>query len=122
MAKKDNISDVTPEIIAQWKAQYGEVYMIEVAVDPELFEANTIAPDLDNLPRLTGYLKKPDRKCMNFAMVTMPKNIITAGKAVIKDCWLGGDEKLITEDAYFSSAAFQAIELVEIYQSRLKKV
>lgn len=122
MAKEKNISDVTPQLIEEWKAKYGVVYTIEVALEPERFEANTIAADLDDLPKLVGYLKKPDRKCMNFAMVTMPKNIISAGKAVIKDCWLGGDEQLLTDDTYFSTAAFQAIELVEIYQSRLKKV
>lgn len=120
--KKDSISNPTPEQIAEWKVKHGAVYTIEVAIEPENYEPNTIAADLDELPRLTGYLKKPDRKCMNFAMVTLPKNMIAAGKAVIKDCWLGGDEKLLTDDAYFSAAAFQAIELIEIYQARLKKL
>jgi hypothetical protein len=122
MKNKVELSEITPETIAGWKAQFVDVYTIEVAIDPEQFEANTITPDLDDMPKLVGYLRKPDRKCMNFALVTMPKNLISAGKAVVKECWLGGDERILTEDAYFSAAAFQAIELVEIYQARLKKV
>lgn len=122
MAKKENITNVTPEIIEGWKKQYGEVYSLEVSVDPEKYEAGTISKDLDEIPKIVGYLRKPDRKVMNYAMVTMAKNIITAGKAVVKDCWLGGDEMLITNEEYSTAAAFQAIELVDVYQSRLKKI
>lgn len=120
--KKDNIDNPTDEQIAAWKAQYGEVYAIEVAEEPDKFEALTLAPEMDDVPRLIGYLKKPDRKIMNFAVATMPKNIINAGKAVVKDCWLGGDERLKNHEAYSSSAGLQAIELVEIYNTRLKKL
>jgi hypothetical protein len=119
--KAENIAKPTKEQIEEWKKQYGTVYTIEVAEEPDRFEANTIAPDLDDLPKLTGYLKKPDRKIMNFALVTLPKNIIAAGKAVVKDCWLGGDARLLTDEGYSETAGLQAIELVEIYQSRLKK-
>jgi hypothetical protein len=122
MSKKENILNPDTTQIEAWKKQYGEVYLIEVAEEADKFEANTMAPDLDQLPRITGYLKKPDRKIMNFALVTMPRNIIAAGKAVLKDCWLGGDERLLTDEAYSATAGMQAIEIVEIYQSRLKKL
>ncbi|TKT89473.1 hypothetical protein [Dyadobacter frigoris] len=123
MAKKENITDVTPEIIEGWKKQYGEVFALEVAVDPEKYEPGTVTKDLDDdIPKITGYLRKPDRKVMNYAVVTLPKSISGAGKAVVKDCWLGGDERLLTDEAYNLAAALQAIELVDFYQSRLKKV
>lgn len=120
--KKDNIENPDVAQIEAWKKQHGDVYSIEVAVDADKFEANTIQPDLDDLPKLVGYMKKPDRKTMNFALVTMPKNLIAAGKAVLKDCWLGGDARLLTDEGYSATAGMQAIELVEIYQSRIKKL
>jgi len=120
--KKENISEVTEEQVEAWKKLHGTVFKIEVATEPEKFEALTVSTDLDDLPKLTAYLKKPDRKIMNFALVTMPKNIISAGLAVLKDCWLGGDDLIISNEDYAASASMQAIELVDIYQSRLKKV
>lgn len=123
MAKKENIANVTPEIIAEWKAKYGTVYCLEVAEEPERYdEPDSISKDLDEIPKIVGYLRKPDRKVMNFAMVAIAKNAISAGKAVVKDCWLGGDERLLSDENYSATAAFQAVELIEIYQSRLKKV
>lgn len=119
--KTENIDKPTKEQIDAWKKEHGEVNIIEVAEEADKFEANTISPDLDDLPRLTGYLKKPDRKIQNFALTVLPKNMIAAGKAIVKDCWLGGDRRLLTDDAYATAAAMQAIELIEIHQARLKK-
>lgn len=123
MAKeKQNVPAPTPEQIEAWKKEFGDVFTLEVAQSAEKYEANTIAPDLDDLPKLTCYLRKPDRKVQNFAMVTMPKNLLAAGKSIVKECWLGGDMEIQSNDAYFSAVAFQAIELVELYQTRLKKL
>lgn len=119
--KKENIDKPTKEQIDAWKKEYGEVNIIQVAEEADKFEANTISPDLDEVVHLTGYLKKPDRKIQNFALTVLPKNMIAAGRAIVKDCWLGGDRRMLDEDAYATAAAMEAIQLIEIHQARLKK-
>lgn len=116
------MSKITEAQIAEWKAKYGEVYIIEVSEEPEKYEAGVPTPELDDLPTVKGYLKKPSRTTMNFALATLPRDIIKAGKAVLRDCWLGGDERLRNDENYAATAALQVIELIEIYQARLKKL
>jgi hypothetical protein len=122
MAKEPNITNPSEEQIQKWKDQYGQVYLIEVAEDPESFEANTIPMELDELPKLQGWLKKPDRVILNYALVNMSKNMINAGKSIMNGCWLGGDERLLNGDGHSTAAALQAVDLIEIYQSKLKKL
>lgn len=124
MAKKENITEaeVTPEQIAEWKKKYGEVHLIEVAIDPEVNNAGVLPTELDDLPTYKAYLKKPERKVMNLALVTMPRNMIQAGKIIVQNCWLGGDIQIKETEGYADQCALQAIELVEIYQTRIKKL
>jgi len=122
MSKTENIANPTEEQIQKWKDQYGQIYLIEVAEEPESFEANTMPMELDELPKLQGWLKKPDRTILNYALVNMSKNMINAGKSILNSCWLGGDERLLKGDGHAAAAALQAVDLIEIYQSKLKKL
>ena len=122
MTKKENIENPSQQQVEAWKKEHGDVYSIEVALEPESMEPGVAFLDLDELPKITGWLKKPDRKVMNFALVGLNRNPISAGKAVLKDCWLGGDLRILNEDKYASAAALQAVDLIDIYQSRLKKL
>lgn len=120
--KKEKILEPTKEQIDAWKLQYGGVTVIEVAEAPDVFDPTTMSKDLDELPKMKGYLKKPDRKINNFALAMLGRNMIGAGKAILKDCWLGGDERILNDETYSTAAAIQAIELVEVFQTRLKKL
>lgn len=121
MSKKENIDNPSDEQIEAWKKEHGTIYTIEVAEEPESFEVDMVPLEFEELPKLTGYLKKPDRVIMNYALATMNRDMIAAGKAVLKNCWLGGDLRLMTEKGYSETAGMEAIQLVEVYRSRLKK-
>jgi hypothetical protein len=122
MNKKENIDNPTDEQIEQWKKEYGEVYTIEVAEEAEKYDEGRIRLEFDEMPKIIGYLKKPDRMVMNYALTSMSRNVIDAGKSVLKNCWLGGDMRILDNPNYLSTAALQAIDLVDVYQSRLKKL
>jgi hypothetical protein len=119
--KKDNIDKPTKEQIAAWKAQYGEVYEIEVAEEAHSF-LDPGEDSLDEMPKLIGYLKKPDRVMMNFAVSRLVAGDATVGKSILKDCWLGGDARLLTDSGYSFHAGLEVLPLIETYKSRLKKV
>ena len=112
--------EVTQAQVDEWKRLYGEVHEIEVAeektkFDPYLLEKESLGDSV-----LKAYLKKPDQKTVSFAMSKAPA-ILEMGKVVLKNCWLGGDERILSEGNYFDSAAIVAVELVEMHRARLKK-
>lgn len=119
--KKDNIIVVTPEMLAQWRAEFGKVFRIEVAEETMNLDPYLLVSEIDDVSRIEGYIKQPDNKVLNFAMQKLP-NMQEAGKVIIKNCWLGGDERIKTEDTFLNSAALQVIELIQIRQGRLKEV
>lgn len=122
MTKKENIDNPTAEQIEQWKKEYGEIYTIEVAEEAEKYENDRLPVDFDEMPKIMGYLKKPDRMIMNYALTNMSRNIMNAGKNVLKSCWIGGDIRMLNDENYLATAALQAIDLVDVYQSSLKKL
>ncbi len=93
---------ITKEQINNWKQQHGEVF--EVAVDGK-----------------KGYLKKPDRKTLSYAMTNAQTNPLGFAEVVLENCWLGGDEDIKTNDGLFFAAAGQIDKLIEIKEAELKK-
>lgn len=121
MAKKEAITEVTPAIIEEWKAKFGKVHMLEVAEEAIPLDPHLLIAELEEVPRATGYIKSPDNKVLNYAMQKLP-NMQEAGKIIIKNCWLGGDDRLIKDDEFLNSAALQVVELIKIRQGKLKEV
>jgi len=118
---KEIITEVTPEILTGWKAEHTRIFRLEVADETMNLDPHLLTAELDAQPRATGYIKHPDNKVLNYAMQKLP-NMQEAGKVIIKNCWLGGDERLIKDDTFLNSAALQVIELIQIRQGRLKEV
>lgn len=70
-----------------------------------------------------GYVRKPTREEMKFAMTLATKNDpLGMAEEILKSCWLGGDMELIDDDDYFYGAAMQLQDLVEIKAGQLKKL
>lgn len=123
MAKKNlTTAEITQEVIDAWKVEFGKVHIIEVAnksvkYDPYMVPAEDDAP-IEGA--LIGYLSKPTDKQLGFAMSKLPA-VLEAGKVIVKNCWLGGDEIIKTDTALLSAAALQCVELLEVRQAQLKE-
>ena len=92
----------SPEQIQQWKAQYGDVF--EVAVDGS-----------------RAFLKKPDRKVLNYAMTQAQTNPLGFAEVILKNCWLAGDEVIKTDDSLFLAVSSKLDGLLQIKEAALKK-
>ena len=124
MAKKVlTTGEITPDVIEQWKIEFGEVYAVTVA-DKSIKYDPLMAPKDDDEPienGLVGYIRKPTDKELGFAMSKLPA-VLEAGKVIVKNGWLGGDEQIKTDTALLSAAALQVVELLEVRQAQLKKL
>ncbi len=97
------MNKVSKEQIAQWKAQYGNVYRITVA---------------DKV----AYLKSPDRKTMSYASSVIAKDPIKFNEILLKQCWIDGDAEIQTDDALFLGVSAQLAEIIEIAEAKLEKL
>lgn len=121
MEKEAITDEVSQEQIDAWTKQYGEVIVIEVSEVETEFDPYMVEADLESRALVKGYLSRPDNKVLNFALQKMPM-FLDAGKVIMKNCWLGGDRRLIENDEFLNGAAMQAAQLVKIRQGRLKKI
>ena len=94
---------VTKEQIEAWKKEHGEVFRIKVE-DKEC------------------YLKKPSRKTLGYASVAGKENPLKFNETIMRDCWLGGDEEIKTEDTLFLSAGSKIADIIEIKEAELEKL
>lgn len=97
------IGKATPEQIAMWKAQHGDVY--EISVENHF-----------------GYLKKPDRKVVSYASTVGQTDPMKFNELVIQNCWIAGSDELKTRDEYFYGVAAQLSILVEVKAAEIKKL
>lgn len=112
--------EVSQVQIDEWEKTHGDVITVEVPEEESEFDPYKIEADLDDQKLVVGYLKPPDDKVMNFALQKLPM-FLEAGKVIMKNCWLGGDERLVNDPDFLNSAAMQAAQLIKIRQGRLKK-
>lgn len=104
-----------------------KVYKTAAEITPEVIEGlKAVNPrgvwqiDIDGK---IGYVRKPTREEMKYAMTLATKNDpLGMVEEILKSCWLGGDQELLDDDDYFYGAAMQLQELVEIKAGQLKKL
>jgi hypothetical protein len=93
----------TPEQIAKWKTQHGEVFVYTV----------------DNL---ACYLKRPSRQVVELATAEGANRPFKFTEVILANCWLDGNDELRTADKYFMGLSGKVAELVEIKTGELKKL
>lgn len=102
----------TQEQIDGWKQQYGEIKAIEV----------TIA-DADVA---IAYLKPADRNVVAYGLTkSMKSQIVEAGEFVLRNCYVGGDERLrltgpVAENKAQLTAAIAAASLLDMFEVEVK--
>lgn len=94
----------TQEQIEQWKQKHGEIF--QVVVEDKVC-----------------YLRKPTRAIISATTaVASQSGGIKSNEVLLNSCWLGGDEAIKTDDAYFFGASQQLAGIMEIKSSELKKL
>lgn len=103
-------TEVTADMIKEWKQKHGEVYKVTV--------------DKDLPTEKTAYVRKPTRKELSYAMVASNggKDIIAMQEALIRNSWLGGDMEMQDDDSYFFALADKVSELMQKKEGELEKL
>ncbi len=101
---------VTQEQIDDWKEQHEGVYIVE-AYKP-------------SGEKLTGYVHDVNSRKLRKSIL---RNIgmgdaQTGGELVIKNCWLGGDEAIKTDQKLFEAAALAAIEALDMREATARRL
>lgn len=95
--------EITQKQIDAWKAEHGEIFMLSVG-DKK------------------AYLKKPTRKTLSYAGIAGQKDHLAFNEVILKQCWLGGDEEIQTDDGLFLSASRVLETIIEIKEAELVKL
>lgn len=135
MKQQENISNPTPEQIKEWKALYGKVHELEVpekyiTADKREFddeeEAKDHAAEMVEGKREVEtvsakcWLKSPSRKVIDMATTVAGKSPMKFGEIILKNCWLGGDMRIQTDDDLFMAANGILGDLIKIKSAKLK--
>lgn len=135
MKQQENITNPTPEQIKEWKALYGKVHELEVpekyvTADKREFddeeEAKDHASEMVEGKRdvktvsAKCWLKSPSRKVISMATALGAKDPIKFGEIILKNCWLGGDMRIQTDDELFLAVNGVLGELIQIKSATLK--
>jgi hypothetical protein len=115
------VTEITEDVIKEWKSKYGRVFKLEVAKEATTMDPYQVPDEIEDTNTYVGYIRYPDDKTLNFAAQKLPM-FQDAGKAIITSCWLGGDEELKRNGPVGNSAAMQVLEMVKVHQGRLKEV
>jgi hypothetical protein len=99
--EEKELNTATPEQLAEWKAQHGEFF--EITVEDK-----------------TCYLKKPDRKTLSFAS-QVGSDPMKFNEVILKNCWLGGDIEMQTNDSYFLAVSSKLDQVIEFKKAELVK-
>jgi len=129
----ENITNPTPEQIEKWKKDFGKVHVLEIPVTFETSDGNKFDDEDDATDHaseladkevkkevVTAYLKTPSRKVISMATAMGGKDPIKFGEIILKNCWLGGDERIQTEDELFLAANSVLGDLIRIKSASLK--
>lgn len=95
----------TQEQIEEWKKDHVDVYQITVEEDGK-----------------TCYLRKPTRKELSFASSAGTQDPMKFNEMILKNCWLHGDEEILTNDSLFLAVSTQLDKVLEFKKAELVKL
>lgn len=95
-------NEVTPEQIEAWKREHKDIFEIEV-------EGRKC------------WLKKPNREIMRF-MLSSGNDPLSRAESLLRDCWLGGDMEIQTDDDLFLGAAGVIEQILPVALAEVKKI
>lgn len=103
MKNKEFIGQATPEQIAAWKEEHGDIFAIKAEEH-------------------VCYLKKPTRKAISYASVAGKVDPLKFNETLLRECWLGGSEEIRHDDDLFLAAGGVLGEIVQVKEAELEKL
>lgn len=97
----------TPEQIAEWKADYNDIYEILVIGEEQ---------------KHVGYVRKPDLKAMADSAEGGEGNNITTAILMLNMIWIGGDDRILKDEELKAAALKQVSTIFKIRESEIKKL
>lgn len=97
------MTEVDKKQIDAWKAQHGEIFKI-------------------NVGDKVCYLKTPSRKALSFAAAAGQTDPLRYNEIILKDCWLDGDDEIMTNNGLFLSVSAKLPGLIDIKEAELVKL
>lgn len=119
---KERIEEVTPELIAQWKAKHGEVYEMAVYVPKVGYVPVEGDTGLDAYEKHTFYLCAPDRYVMSTAEKMSRLFTHKFYEVIIANCLLNGKREAIDDEFIFRSLSTQIDQIITYYVAEVKKL
>lgn len=104
--------ELDPQALAELKAKHGELHIIEVKISGD--------------DTAVAYLKPADRNVVAYGLTkSMKSQIVEAGEFVLKNCYVGGDERLkltgpVAENKAQLTAAIAAASLLDMFDVEVK--
>lgn len=108
MAKEKFIGEATAEQIAEWKEKHGDVFAIK-------------ADDTTGKTHIC-YLRTPKRRDISAASVAGKVDPLKFNETMLRQCWLGGDEEIRTNDRLFLAVSGKIADIVEVGEAELEKL
>lgn len=106
--KRKTFGKLTAEEISALKDKHGDVFLVKV----DDAEGNTHH----------GYLRTPTRRDLSAASVAGSKDPLKFNEVIMRQCWVGGDESIRTDDYLFLAASGVISEMIVIGEARLEKL
>jgi len=97
-------------LVDQLKAEHGDVRTLTLTDDET---GNTVA---------VAYLKRPNRPTVARAVSLLSQSkVLEAGEFLLENCFVGGDQHVLSDEWLKMSAAMKAVEIVKLLDGELKK-
>ncbi|BBQ07574.1 hypothetical protein HZP15_06780 [Elizabethkingia anophelis] len=111
MSEETKQGVITDEQIAEWKRKHKTDKLHKLSV--KVAEGDIAV----------GYLKPPKREVKATALSMYSQNkILECGEFIRNNCWLGGDERLMSDGDVADSAAIQASGVIKFLEAELGEV
>ena len=108
MEKEKPIGEATAEQIKEWKETHKNVFAIKV-------------DDADGRKHVC-YLRAQKRKDLSAASVAGKADPLKFNEVILRQCWLGGDTDIRTDDSLFLAASGMIPDIVEVGEAELEKL
>lgn len=108
MSQEKVIGQATAEQIKAWKDKHGDVFAIKVDDEDEQTHV--------------CYLRTPKRKDLSAASVAGKVDPLKFNEVILRQCWLGGDETIRTDDRLFLAVSGKIPDIIEIGEAELVKL
>lgn len=69
-----------------------------------------------------GYCYQPNRQALAAALSLIDKDPLRANESLLRNVWLGGDDRLLNEDDFFLGCLEPLGQLISFKTGRLKKI